>query len=502
MARRALLAVLTLAMPLLVASPASAAVTCVFDEPTGTVTITLANGDVARVVRAGDAITIDGTPCGAATVSSTDTIDVSSTGTAAEVRIDLSGGPFAPGETPETDTAGSEIEWLVNLLAGSTLRIVGGSDIDRVVVGADGINLNAGETTGDVDVVVTGAPTIILDGQAGADVLSVGGGAGTGGPGPIATVIGGADDDRLVAGTAGGMFDGADGSDTIDYNASDASVTVDLAAGTGTTGGGEDALVSIENAVGSAGDDVLLGDGGPNALEGGAGADRISGAAGDDTLDGGAGVDLLDASDANAVIVDLEAGVLTGQGTDALDGFEDVLGSDGADRIDGNGAQNSLDGGAGADRIDGAGGADELKGGTGNDTATYGSSSRGVTVSLSEGTATGAGADTLSGFENLIGSPDDDTLEGTDGKNMIDGRSGADEVDGLDGQDRLVGGNGADLLFGGAANDLLLGGARKDQLNGGVGNDDVCRGGEEPDSFVFCENYRTTVADAWFVELG
>jgi Ca2+-binding RTX toxin-like protein len=371
-----------------------------------------------------------------------------------------------------------------------------------VVVGADGINLNAGETTGDVDVVVTGAPTIILDGQAGGDILSVGGGAGTGGSGPIATVIGGAGDDRLVAGTAGSTFDGGDGSDTISYSAIGGSVSVDLAAGTGTTGAGEDVLVSIENAIGSAGDDVLLGDGGPNALDGGAGADRISGAAGDDTLDGDAGVDLLDASDASAVIVDLEAGVLTGQGTDALDGFENVRGSDGADRIDGNGAQNSLDGAGGADRIDGAGGADELKGGSGIDTVTYGSSSRGVTVSLAEGTATGAGADTLTGFEDLIGSPDDDTLEGADGKNVIDGRSGADQIDGLDGQDRLIGGNGADQLFGGAANDLLLGGTRRDQLNGGVGTDDVCRGGEEPDSFVFCENYRTTVSGVWFVEIG
>ena len=121
-------------------------------------------------------------------------------------------------------------------------------------------------------------------------------------------------------------------------------------------------------------------------------------------------------------------------------------------------------------------------------------------TNTTEGTATGAGADTLTGFEDLIGSPQNDTLEGTDGKNVIDGRSGADEIDGLDGQDRLIGGNGADQLSGGAANDLLLGGTRRDQLNGGVGNDDICRGGEEPDSFVFCENYRTTVAGAWFLE--
>src|SRR3712207_2507074 len=176
MARRTLVAALVLLGSVLVATPARAVVVCAFDDATGTVTITLDNGDVARVVRSGEAITVDGTPCDTATVTNTDTIDVSSTGTAAEVRIDLSGGPFAPGETAETDAADSEIEWLVSLLAGSTLRVIGSGQADHVVVGADGVNLNADETTGDVDVVITGAPTIVLEGGDGADILSNAGG--------------------------------------------------------------------------------------------------------------------------------------------------------------------------------------------------------------------------------------------------------------------------------------------------------------------------------------
>lgn len=53
----------------------------------------------------------------------------------------------------------------------------------------------------------------------------------------------------------------------------------------------------IEQALGSAFDDVLQGNDAANVLRGGAGSDTLYGGAGDDTLDGGAGGDMLDGGD-------------------------------------------------------------------------------------------------------------------------------------------------------------------------------------------------------------
>ena len=58
-----------------------------------------------------------------------------------------------------------------------------------------------------------------------------------------------------------------------------------------------------------------------------------------------------------------------------------------------------------------------------------------------------AGTDTLSGFENLIGSQFNDTLTGTSGNNVING---------LAGNDRLDGGAGADQMYGGIGNDTYV----------------------------------------------
>jgi hypothetical protein len=74
-ARALVVALLTLTA-LVLAAPANAAITCTFDDPTGTVTISLANGDVAVVSRSGDAIAVNGAPCDVATVMNVDTITV------------------------------------------------------------------------------------------------------------------------------------------------------------------------------------------------------------------------------------------------------------------------------------------------------------------------------------------------------------------------------------------------------------------------------------------
>ncbi len=175
---------------------------------------------------------------------------------------------------------------------------------------------------------------------------------------------------------------------------------------------------TIENALGGSGADTLLGSELANVLDGGAGADKLMGDGGDDTLRGGTGNDQLDG----------------GVGNDTLSG------GDGDD---------VLVGGAGNDLLDG---------GAGIDTASYSAISAALRVSLaiSGAQATGgAGNDTLTGIENLIGGTGADILTGNDGANVIDGGGGADQLSGGGGADILIGGGGKDTLQGGAGGDVF-----------------------------------------------
>lgn len=77
----------------------------------------------------------------------------------------------------------------------------------------------------------------------------------------------------------------------------------------------------------------------------------------------------------------------------------------------------------------------------------------------------GAGADLVSGASGR------DALFGQLGNDQMSGGSGADYLSGWRGRDRLFGAAGADLLRGGLSNDRLDGGSRADRLVGGAGAD-------------------------------
>ena len=74
-----------------------------------------------------------------------------------------------------------------------------------------------------------------------------------------------------------------------------AGVVVNLTDGkaTGIFAGADHGCSSIENVIGSAFDDILIGDDGSNIIKGGSGDDSIDGRAGDDILEGGDGNDYL-----------------------------------------------------------------------------------------------------------------------------------------------------------------------------------------------------------------
>ncbi len=343
------------------------------------------------------------------------------------------------------------------------------------------------------DVLIGGLGNDVLIGGAGNDKLLGGGGADH--------LLGNAGDDLLDGGPGNDVLDGGAGIDTASYASAGGAVNVNLATGQATGAAGHDTLIGIENVIGSAHNDTLIGDGGANVLSGGAGNDSIFGGADNDTLLGGAGDDLLDggsgndvldggagtdtatyASAGSAVNVNLATGQATGgAGNDTLIGIENVTGSRHNDTLVGNAAANALAGGAGNDTLDGGLGDDVLDGGAGTDTVTYAAAGGAVNVNLATGQATGAaGNDTLIGIENVTGSKYDDTLIGDGGANVLSGGAGNDCLSGGAGNDTLEGGAGNDVLDGGAGTDTATyasaGGAvhvnlATGQATGAAGND-------------------------------
>src|SRR6185436_16099360 len=90
----------------------------------------------------------------------------------------------------------------------------------------------------------------------------------------------------------------------------------------------------------------------------------------------------------------------------------------------------------------------------------------GVTVDLSAGTASGAGADLLLDVENAYGGAGSDILYGNDltGGSLL-GQAGADIIYGSDAEDYVDGGLGNDTVFLSPGNDTAFGGAGIDTLD-------------------------------------
>ncbi|MFJ2386010.1 retention module-containing protein [Pseudomonas koreensis] len=145
-------------------------------------------------------------------------------------------------------------------------------------------------------------------------------------------------------------------------------------------------------------------------------------------------------------------------------------GGDGNDVLTAGSGNNEMHGGAGNDLLYSGPGNDILDGGTGIDTVSYAHATAGVTVNLGllgAQNTIGAGTDTLSNIENLVGSNFNDTLTGDNNNNVING--------GL-GNDILNGGGGDDLLIGGMGNNTLTGGPGADTfqyLKGNSGHDTI-----------------------------
>jgi serralysin len=116
--------------------------------------------------------------------------------------------------------------------------------------------------------------------------------------------------------------------------------------------------------------DRIHGLGGADWLKGGGGADTLRGGSGSDLLYGGEGVDTVEYSDSPAgVSVSLVSRSATGGDAegDTLNSIENIVGSDFADVLAGDGGANILQGLGGDDRLDGGGGDNALYGMAGDD---------------------------------------------------------------------------------------------------------------------------------------
>jgi Ca2+-binding RTX toxin-like protein len=307
------------------------------------------------------------------------------------------------------NTGGAGLDTLIsfeNLTGSSFNDTLSGNAGSNVLNGGAGIdtvsyaNAGAGVT---VSLSLTGAQNTV---GAGFDTLS-----------NFENLTGSNFNDTLLGNVGNNVLNGGTGIDTVSYANAGAAVTVSLGTSLSqnTVGAGFDTLSNFENLTGSNFNDTLLGNAGNNVLDGGVGIDTVS---------------YANASAAVTVTLSLAGAQNTiGAGVDTLINVENLTGSNFNDTLLGNAGNNVLDGGAGVD------------------TVSYINSSGAVTVSLATTAAqntVGAGIDTLSNVENLLGSNFNDSLTGNGGNNALSGGSGADTLTGGGGADTLTGGAGVD----------------------------------------------------------
>ncbi|MEQ1809144.1 MAG: calcium-binding protein [Terricaulis sp.] len=302
--------------------------------------------------------------------------------------------------------------------------------------------------------------------------------------------------ERLVAnlGTAHDSATGGDNNDIINGGGGNDYIQGGFGSDVIEGGDGDDGL----HGYGNAGNNNGSVSDAPDTLRGGAGDDFLYGGSGGDILDGGDGFDTIGYNTATSAVVanlatpssntgEAAGDVFTSiEGIVGSDSYGDTLtGHDGDNRLLGLGGADTLNGGAGEDVLEGGTGDDILSGGSGVDMASYEFETVGVIVSLmAQGAAqnTGAGFDTLTGIENLLGSAHNDSLTGDGGGNFLFGMAGSDTLSGLGGADILSGEAGDDFLFADSTDTLVSGGAGTDWvyfLDNGNANLDAGANGVE-----------------------
>ncbi|MFL5054318.1 MAG: beta strand repeat-containing protein [Microvirga sp.] len=262
---------------------------------------------------------------------------------ARNVLINLAGQVTADGIN--TDTL-SSIENAIGSRFNDTIL---GNSLDNVLDGgAEGSDQLLGGVGSDTASYATSARAVLINlaGQVTADGLNIDTLS------SIENAIGSRFADTIVSSGGANRIDGGSGTDTVSYIGSQRAMLINLPGQVTTDGIVDDTLSSIENAVGTAFNDTIVGNDLDNVLDGGVdGSDQIFGGLGSDTVSY--------ATSSRGVLINL-AGQVTADGinTDALSSIENAVGSRLSDTVLGSATGNVLDGGAGADLLTGSGGDD------------------------------------------------------------------------------------------------------------------------------------------------
>jgi Ca2+-binding RTX toxin-like protein len=319
-------------------------------------------------------------------------------------------------------------------------------------------SINGANGTPNADILRGSANNDNLRGQDGSDLL-----------------VGADGNDWLEGGKGDDTLDGGAGRDVAAYEDSPTPVTIDLQNGFARGGLGNDVLVSVEAAHGSAhGDTIVMrnpdagstsggyvfGRAGNDHITGGTGDDNVTPGSGKDTIMGGPGHDTVNYQDdgynfygdksktTTGVVVNLAEGwAIDNWGDrDTLSSISIVQGSDYGDLLIGGAVENGVKTKAtydGYESFRGNGGDDTIDGGAGFDRVEYNNSPMAVTVNLGgafDGRASDGfgGRDVLRNIEEVRGSGYNDTLTGSDNASFESfyGDKGNDLMDGRGGWDR------------------------------------------------------------------
>jgi Ca2+-binding RTX toxin-like protein len=295
---------------------------------------------------------------------------------------------------------------------------------------------------------------------------------------------------------------------------------------------------------GTSGSDSLSGTSGNDTLNGLGGNDTLVGSGGTDFYDGGAGFDTLNfTGTATALVVNFNAGTVSGGFSGSFANVERVMASDAADSLMGaaggqnlsaRGGDDTLGGGAGIDTLYGGSGADRFlfrETGTANadQVSDFASGSDKIVLDGTVLSALGASGNFAAGDTRFVANASgtaqdasDRVIYETDTRQIwydadgngagarqliatlqsgatlvatdiaVEGGSGGggsgQTINGTSGNDSLVGGSGNDTINGLGGNDTLRGLEGDDVLDGGPGFDTM-DGGSGNDTYYSHENF-------------
>jgi Ca2+-binding RTX toxin-like protein len=235
--------------------------------------------------------------------------------------INFSTQKYSYGDTVVYGGTGNDKIWL----SSGNDQVFGGEGNDEIYSGAGSDQLNGG--SGD-DVLFGGTGNDTLEGGSGTNQL-----------------FGEDGDDTFIAGSGADTINGGAGNDTVSYVNSTAAVSINLA--TNSVSGGEaenaaanDTISSIENVIGSAFNDTLIGSDQENILNGGSGDDALLGGLASDTYiyNFGGGIDTITESgnsEQGTDVVKFGAGIFATDLTFAVNGndLEIQVGSESTNKI-------------------------------------------------------------------------------------------------------------------------------------------------------------------------